>query len=461
MRYNRYNRRVRDSIGSVVSFAYTVVARMRPWVAEAVSRNHVTGVVILRQTRPRVANVVSRVRHYAAEAPPRATTLVVDAVSRVRAKVAVVVPRARLYAYARVSHWRMMMDDGTLAQPFVRNAETHQGAENAQSNVSISASGSVPSVTLESPFTTWIRLIRPSALLLVLVPALTALALLWLRGAKIMALPALAGVISLLLVQAGASLLDVYLEYARRTHLPESERSDHLTARALLAHAVVRPLSVLRLSILLIALGAIAGIPLIATGGWKVVLLGISGLVIAFLFSATSFALKRFSLADIIIGLALGPGIVTGMMLAQRQTPTGRDMLFAFALGLLAMLPAEGAHLRDAHQDVLLGRKTLVTELGDGIGRAVYVLFLLAGMTLLALAALPRGAPHGALLAFFALPSFSIPISGALLARQGYAREQVVAQELRAYAIFAFWLLLGLVINAILVRGLGPIPAIV
>jgi 1,4-dihydroxy-2-naphthoate polyprenyltransferase len=355
----------------------------------------------------------------------------------------------------------MTMDDGTAARPFVHESQATNDAADAERVSAISYGGPAPVITPPSQWATWIRLIRSSALLLVLVPALTALALLWLRGAKIMALPALAGVICLLLVQAGASLLDVYLEYARRAHLPESERSDHLTARALLAHAVVRPLSVLRLSILLMALGAIAGIPLIATGGWKVVLLGIVGLVVAFLFSATSFALKRFSLADIIIGLALGPGIVTGMMLAQRQTPTGRDMLFAFALGLLAMLPAEGAHLRDVDQDVLLGRKTLVTELGDGIGRVVYMLFLLAGMALLALAALPPGAPHGALLAFFALPSFSIPISGALLARRGYAREQVVAQELRAYAVFAFWLLLGLTINAILVRGLGPIPAIV
>jgi 1,4-dihydroxy-2-naphthoate polyprenyltransferase len=355
----------------------------------------------------------------------------------------------------------MTMDDGTAARPFVHENQAVNDAAGGERVAALSDGDTVPAMETPPQVATWIRLVRPSALLLVLVPALTALELLWLRGAKIMALPAVAGVISLLLVQAGASLLDVYLENARHAHLSESDRSDHMTARALLARAVVRPLSVLRLSILLIVIGAFAGIPLVASGGWKVVLLGVAGLAIAFLFSATSFALKRFSLADFIIGLALGPGVVTGMMLAQRQTPTGRDMLFAFALGLLAMLPAMGAHLRDIHQDALLGRKTLVTALGDGVGRAIYALYLFVGLALLALAALPHGAPHGALLAFFALPSFSIPASGALVARQGYGREQIVAQELRAYTVFAFWLLLGLSINAILVNGLGPIPAIV
>jgi 1,4-dihydroxy-2-naphthoate octaprenyltransferase len=308
---------------------------------------------------------------------------------------------------------------------------------------------------------TWLLLIRPSALLLVLVPALTALALLWIRGATILTLPALAGIVSLTLVQAGASLLDVYLEYVRRAQVPENVRRDHLTARALLARSDINQFNVLRLSILLIVFGGLAGIPLVISGGWRVAVLGIVGVTIAFLFSATSFALKRSPFADIIIGLALGPGIVTGIMLAQRHAPTGRDFLFAGALGFLAMLPATGAHLRDAQQDALLGRKTLVTVLGDGLGRTIYVFYLLAGMTLLALAALPPGAPHGALLGFLALPSFSIPASGALVAKPGYAREQVVLQEWRAYSAFAFWLLLGLAVNAILLSGLGPIPATV
>lgn len=353
------------------------------------------------------------------------------------------------------------MDDGTVAQPFVHDRQALPETAGAESTAASSYGGDTPVYTASSHIAVWVRLIRPAALLLVLTPALTALALLWIRGARILPLPAIAGLISLALVQAGASLLDVYLEYARRAHLPELDRLDQLTARVLLARSGIQPMNVLRLSILLMVVGALAGIPLAVTGGWRVALLGVVGLAIAFLFSATSYALKRYSLSDFIVALALGPGIMAGMMLAQHHTPTSRDLLFAGALGLLAMLPAEGAHLRDAQQDVLLGRKTLVTVLGDGVGRAIYIFCLLAGLTLLALAALPAGAPHGALLAFFALPAFSIPLSGALLAGPGQAREQVVLQELRAYAIFSFWLLLGLAINAILVNGLGPIPATV
>lgn len=353
------------------------------------------------------------------------------------------------------------MDDGTVARPFVHNQQAAGDAQSAESIAAMGKPDNAAALAAPSQIDVWIRLVRPAALLLVLLPALAALALLWIRGATIQALPALSGIVGLVLVQAGASLLDVYLEYARRIHLPETERHDQLTARALLARSSVDPMSVLRVSILLSALGICAGIPLIAAGGWLVMLLGTAGLAVAFLFSATSFMLKRFSLADLIIGLALGPGIVTGMMLAQHHTPTSRDVLFAVALGLLAMLPAEGAHLRDADVDRRLGRHTLVTMLGDGVGKAIYVLSLLAALALLALAALPLGAPHGALLGFFALPAFSIPVSGLLRARPGHARGQIIGQELRAYALFAFWFLLGLAINAILLNGLGPIPAVV
>ena len=351
----------------------------------------------------------------------------------------------------------MRMDDGMAAQPSMRQRQMSDDTVNADSPHAADAGAVLVAVPL-SPFVTWLRLIRPAALLLVLLPALTALALLWVRSARIHALPAISGLISLTLVQAGASLLDVYLEYARRARLPDSDRYDLLTARALLAHSGAPPLNVLRVSIALLALGALVGIPLVVSGGWSVVLLGVVGLAIAFLFSATAFALKRFSLADLLVGLALGPGIITGMMLAQRHSPTGRDLLLGCALGLLAMLPAVGAHLRDAQQDKALGRRTLVTTLGDGVGRAIYALCLLAGFALLVFAALPRGAPHGALLGFFALPAFSTPLTGVFRAKPGRAREQIVLQELRAYAVFGFWLLLGLAINAMLISGLGPIP---
>ena len=349
------------------------------------------------------------------------------------------------------------MDDGTAAQPPMQRFEVDGQTAESESPISGQAA-SVPYPSLPSRPVIWLRLIRPAALLLVLFPALTALALLWTRGARIMALPAVAGLLSLTLVQAGASLLDVYLEYARRARLPDSDRYDLLTARALLAHSGAPPLNVLRVSIALLALGALVGIPLVVSGGWSVVLLGVVGLAIAFLFSATAFALKRFSLADLLVGLALGPGIITGMMLAQRHSPTGRDLLLGCALGLLAMLPAVGAHLRDAQQDKALGRRTLVTTLGDGVGRAIYALCLLAGFALLVFAALPRGAPHGALLGFFALPAFSTPLTGVFRAKPGRAREQIVLQELRAYAVFGFWLLLGLAINDMLISGLVPIP---
>ncbi len=300
----------------------------------------------------------------------------------------------------------------------------------------------------------WLAALRPRTLYFALVPALVATILLVLHGVPPSPVLVVASVVSVLLVQAGASLLDTYLEHARfvQHRATEWEDGDESGLHTLLLRAGVSPLDALRVSIVLLALGAAAGIPLVASGGIWVAVLGVAGLVAAFLYSSTSRALKRTPLGDLLVLLALGPGVVAAIMLAARHAPSLGDLGIALALGFFALAPVQALHLRDLEYDRAHRRRTLVALLGGRWGRALYGLCILAGYVLLALAALPAGQPHGALLAFLALPATVIPLTGSWVAGPILARMPVIGQAIRAYVLTGFWLLLGLALNALALR---------
>jgi 1,4-dihydroxy-2-naphthoate octaprenyltransferase len=305
----------------------------------------------------------------------------------------------------------------------------------------------------------WPAVLRLRTLYFALVPTLVALILLISHGAQLSPVVAIAAVISVALVQLGASLLDTYLEHARfvRHRAEEWEDGDESGVHTLLLRSGIYPLDALRVSILLLALGAAAGIPLVASGGALVALLGVAGLLAAFLYSSTGFALKRYPIGDLLILLALGPGIVTTVMLAAHHTPSLGDLELALALGFFALAPVEALHLRDLAYDRAHRRRALVTLLGSRRGRALYGFCMLAGYLLVALAALPPGQPHGALLAFLGLPAMVIPLTGSWTAGPILARAPVVEQAIRAYLVTGIWLMLGLLLNTIIL-GLDLLP---
>lgn len=299
----------------------------------------------------------------------------------------------------------------------------------------------------------WLRLARPRLLLLSVAPAAAVLALLWANGARLLAAPAIFGFIALVLVQSGAHMLDEYLEFERtRQSGASTSKIERDEAGAELALSTVPPLTVLRASIGLLVAGALAGIPLLATGGVGVALLGISGLGVAFLYSSTNYALKRLPGGEAAVFLALGPGIAVAVTLAQRLRPTGGVLLIGCALGLLVLALVDAIHLSGMERDASKAQRTLVSYIGVGGSRLLYISCLLGAFVLIALLAFPKGAPHGALAVLLALPAALIALTSILMARNAVARASIPRQTLRVYTLFALSLIVGLLASGIVAR---------
>lgn len=302
----------------------------------------------------------------------------------------------------------------------------------------------------------WLPLIRPATLPLAVGPSLAALGLVWASGAHVALLPALSVLLSAILVLAGANMLDVCLDserlvlLLRATVLRATGRGSRLDATD------VRPLDALRVSGGLIGAGVLCGVPAALAGGPATVLLGLVGVAAALLYSSTDYALKRLPGGELVVALALGPGLVLAAVLGQRQRLTAAEMFLGLAFGCFVLALLALAHLRDA-ADRQQRRTSLVTLLGNGGGRALCVVSLAGAYLFAVLLALQPRFAHGALAALLSLPTALIPLTGVLLAQGQAALRLLIGQTLRAYTVFSCWLIAGFLFVGVAARLYPPI----
>lgn len=293
----------------------------------------------------------------------------------------------------------------------------------------------------------WLLLCRPPTLMLGLAPALISLALLWAHNTNLSLIPAICVPLAVTFALAGGNMLDEHLELTRSAGQSWlREPGGGYYAGNVLEHSGIPSLTVLRVSLVLLALSALVGIPVVIAGGIPVIMLGIVGLACVFLYSATSFALKRLPAGELILLLALGPGLVAATMLSQRVHLSLESLLLGFALGLFAAALVEAAHLRDVDIDARAGRRTLAAALGKRAARQIYVICIIAAYVLVLVAALLKGDVPGTAAAILALPVTLIALTGVVRAQSTNACHFAVVQTLRAYVAFAAWLGVGIVV---------------
>lgn len=309
---------------------------------------------------------------------------------------------------------------------------------------------------IAAPHRGWLALCRPRTLPVALLPALVTLALLAAHGVPLHVVPALSTLLAVALVLAGANMLDEYLDYMRAlAHAGAGERIDsgHRMGNRL-KNASVRPLTALRLSIALLLIGALAGVPAARSGGTPLIVLGAIGLLAAFLYSSTTYALKRLPLGELALALAIGPGVTTAAALAQGQRLTVPVALLGAGFALLTLALVQAAHLRDAEVDRAYGRRTFAVLAGARFVRILYAACLLGGLTLIVLIGLIRGGAPGFVAALLALPAALLALTGVTRASAPSARDLAVRLTVRAYLWIGALALLGLLLRAVIAAAL-------
>lgn len=289
----------------------------------------------------------------------------------------------------------------------------------------------------------WIRYLRPAMLFFAFTPCLATLLLLWTDHPLTQPALALLELVGVVLVLMGAGLLDLYLDGDRVAQSPTTYRgSGYVPAHTL-------PRAVLVVAIALLTLGTLAMAPVALAGGIGGMIFGAIGLVFAVLYSVTRYALKWTVLGDLAIFAALGPGVVFITALAQHRPLSWPLLALGLAFGCFALTLPQARHLREMEADATLGRQTVALSLGANAARLLLAGGFIVGFASLALIALPKGAPHGVLLAFVGAPAAVVAIHGAYRAQGPGPRHLVVRATLHANIALGVSLLIGLALNAL------------
>lgn len=180
-----------------------------------------------------------------------------------------------------------------------------------------------------------------------------------------------------LLAQIGANFANDYFDFRRGADTPGRLGPTRAVASGLIAPGVM-----LRATLLVLALAAVAGCALIPYGGWIIIALGVTSLLTALAYTGGPFPLAYHGLGEVCALVFFGFVAVLGTYYVQAGLLLPRTAwLAAAACGLLAANVLLVNNVRDLATDAQAGKRTLVVRFGRVFAHRLYsfnVIFALA-----------------------------------------------------------------------------------
>ena len=246
----------------------------------------------------------------------------------------------------------------------------------------------------------WLRIIRPQTLFASLVPTLLGLLFVSRCGSHVVAHhPVLAGaltVVCALSLQILSNLINDYYDYLRG-----SDKAGRAGFRRALAEGEVTKRQMLCACLLALAVALCTGFYLVLVGGWPILAVGVSAIIFAWLYTATSHSLSYLGIADIFVLLYYGVVASTGTVWIQTHSFCSTAFWAGAVSGLISMGVLMINNLRDIDDDRAAGKKTLPVRFGKRAGEVIMLCevllmpacaFLAFGLSVPMLIIIPAGA---------------------------------------------------------------------
>lgn len=281
----------------------------------------------------------------------------------------------------------------------------------------------------------WLAAIRPRTLPAALVPVTVGLAL----AARRSPLDARVAGVTLgaaILIQIGTNLANDYYDFAAG-----ADTAERVGPRRITQARLADPRTVRRAAFAVLAAAALAGVYLVAVGGWPIAAIGVASLLAALAYTAGPWPLAYHGLGDAFAFLFFGPIAVGGTVFLQTGRIDRGDVLVSMPVACLVTAILVVNNLRDIPTDARAGKRTLAVRLGARATRLEYT--ALVALAFLALPALQAETGRLVLLALAALP-LALAEVRALWRRTGRELNLSLAGTARLHLVFGTLLALGL-----------------
>jgi 1,4-dihydroxy-2-naphthoate octaprenyltransferase len=233
----------------------------------------------------------------------------------------------------------------------------------------------------------WLEATRPKTLPAAVAPVLLGTAMAQHLG-DLQALPALICLGFAVLVQIGTNFANDYLDGVKGT-----DTDARLGPRRAVATGLVAPEAMKWATIGILALAFCLGLSLILYGGWWLLVVGVSSVICAWIYTGGPYPLAYNALGDVFVVIFFGLIAVGCTFYVQAGQITLAVLLLGLACGLIVNNILVVNNYRDIEEDRLANKKTLVVLLGRRWALLQYGLSLtLAGVVLFWLVYLGYGA---------------------------------------------------------------------
>ena len=179
------------------------------------------------------------------------------------------------------------------------------------------------------------------------------------RGGTFKALTFLAALIGALFIQVGTNLSNDYSD-ARRG----ADTEDRLGPVRVTAGGLVPPRQVLIATYVAFGVAVLAGVYLIATAGWELLLVGAASILAGVLYTGGPRPYGYEGLGELFVFLFFGVVAVAGSYFAQTEQLAWEAFVLAVPVGLLASAILVVNNVRDLETDRRAGKRTLAVRLG-------------------------------------------------------------------------------------------------
>jgi 1,4-dihydroxy-2-naphthoate octaprenyltransferase len=239
----------------------------------------------------------------------------------------------------------------------------------------------------------WIAASRPHTLSAAAVPVAVGSALAAAQGQFAWHLFALT-LLGSLLVQIGTNFTDEFADHGATASAHKYLAPHKVIARGLLS---VRAVKLGALAVF--ALATLIGLRLVAHAGWPLLAVCVVSLACAYGYSAGPLPLGDLALGEGVVFLLMGPVMVMSTVYVQTLHWEALALWYSLPVGALVTAILMANNLRDAEEDRIHGRRTLVTVFGVRAVRTAHGV----------LVALAFACPLLALLAGWATPWVLLP----------------------------------------------------
>ena len=223
----------------------------------------------------------------------------------------------------------------------------------------------------------WLRIIRPQTLSASIVPVLVAVITLCHSGVHCDGIVVLITLLCALSLQVLSNLINDYYDFLRGT-----DKAGRKGFKRALAESEISLRAMFRACCIAAVMSCLLGLYLVYVGGLVILLIGLSALLFAWLYTATRFSLSYLGIADIFVYLYYGVIATTGttyLVLGGEISPESypyylKTFSAGSVCGFISMCVLFINNIRDVDDDRAVGKRTFPVRFGK---RAAEVAMLL------------------------------------------------------------------------------------